>query len=246
MGPEISRLNKAEPPPETHHAMARAIEAQRQAEAMQRDPRLAVERYVDSLPGLLDRERAFLKKYPALVLEDEKKRILQSEFNAALGEGFARDSDAFQDRVLSGIVRRLEGRHNQPPENGNAGVRAAAAVAEPPQMAEPSIERMADHQIHRTLQVADATPLAVSANLPLPEPAPRKSSIPMAAPVSREIPNQAGQRISPTDTRITLNPAEREIARSSYHWLAKDQAENLYARQKQKLAAMRKAGTYSE
>jgi len=224
----------------------RAAEAQRQAEAMQRDPKIAIERYVDGLPGLLDRERALLKTYPML-LAPENSRLLQSEFNAALGEGLARDSEAFQNRVLSGVVRHIEARQQRQAE----GVKAA--TVQPPPMAEPSIERMAerlDHEasaIHSAMRVADATPVVLAANLPAPEPPmPARRSLPISAPVSREIPNQAGQRISPTDTRITLNPAEREIARSSYHWLPKDQAENLYARQKQKLAAMRKAGTYSE
>jgi len=44
--------------------------------------RLAVERYVDSLPGLSDRKRAFLKQYP-LLLQEENSKILRAEYNRA-------------------------------------------------------------------------------------------------------------------------------------------------------------------
>jgi hypothetical protein len=43
-----------------------------------------------------------------------------------------------------------------------------------------------------------------------------------------------------------LSPAKREIARNSYHCMSKADAEFEYAKQRAKLNAMRKAGTYSE
>jgi len=79
-------------------------------------------------------------------------------------------------RLLSGIVRRLEGRHNRRAENGNAGVRM-----EPPPTLEPSIERAAEKldqeasAIRNVMNVEASTPIAVAANLPEPEPMPRGS-----------------------------------------------------------------------
>jgi hypothetical protein len=244
-----------EPPvdPTASSVLMRAAEAQRQAEAMQRDPELAVARYVDALPGLLDRERAFLKKYPML-LAPENSRLLQSEFNAALGEGLARDSDAFENRVLSGIVRRLEGR--QPAENGGA-----AAIMHPPPSLEPSIERAAErldhqaHAIHRTMQVADATPLAVSVGLPTAGPAaPARRSLPVSAPVSRDVPTVSGERVQ--DARsITLSAEERAIARNSFgpirdasgnlRDLTNEEKERLFASNKAKMLRMKADGSYS-
>jgi hypothetical protein len=241
----------AEPPPEppshpeTHLAMTRAVEAAREAEQMLHDPVAMVSRYVDSLPNLSDRQRSYLKARPVL-LQPEAQQILRAEYASALAEGVPDNSDDMERRLDAGIVRQMEARR----QRGMEGARAA--VMHPPPEMEPSIERMAERLdaeaagIHRMTGVENATPLILAANLPEPEPAPRRSSIPMSAPVSREIPNQAGERISPTDSRITLSPAEREIARNSYHWMSKADAEFEYAKQKAKLATMRKAGVYSE
>jgi hypothetical protein len=121
------------------------------------------------LQGLSDRKRAFLKQYP-LLLQPENTRLLRDEYNRALAEGVADDSDAMETRLLSGIVRRMEGRHNQ-----RAGARA---------MAEPSIERAVEcldndaNAIRNALNVAASTPIAIAAQLPEAGPAlPRARSI---------------------------------------------------------------------
>jgi hypothetical protein len=242
--PPPSPLPPMESAEERDHAIERAIEAQRRAEELQRNPELAVARYVDSLPGLSDRKRAFLKQYP-LLLQPENSRLLTREYHQALAEGLPDDSDALENRVLSGIVRQLEGRHNQPPENGKA------MMMQPPQMAEPSIERTAErldqqaHALHQALRVEDSTPIAVAANLPLPEPAPRARSLPISAPASRDIPTASGQKMS--DLRnIRLSPAEREIARNSYHWMTHDRAELEYAKQKSIMLKRRADGILNE
>jgi hypothetical protein len=232
------------PDPAADHAITRAIEAQRRAEALHHDPQRAVSEYVDSLPGLSDYKKSFLRRYP-LLLQPENTQILRAEYHAALQEGVPDDSDQMEHRLLTGIMARM--RHNQAAENG-----ARAAVMQAPPELEPSIERMAErldhqaHQIHQVARVADSTPLGLAlAPDDVMPPAPRARSLPISAPVSRDIPTVSGQR--PVDLRsITLSPEERIIARGSYHWLPNDQAENLYARQKAKLAAMRAAGTYSE
>jgi hypothetical protein len=79
-------------------------------------------------------------------------------------EGHADDSDAMENRILSGIVRRLEGRHNQRAENGNAGVRV---MMEPPPMPEPSIERAAKNLTRRRTRSASDAGRGINAPLRL-------------------------------------------------------------------------------
>lgn len=81
---------------------------------------------------------------------------------------------------------------------------------------------------------------------PEPEPKPKQRSIPMTAPVSRDVPNASGVRQE--KTRITLTEQERYIARNSYTApdMSNAQKEYAYAKNKQKLLAMKANGTYSE
>jgi hypothetical protein len=188
--PDISRLPPSDPAASS--VLMRAAEAQREAEAMARDPKIAIEKYVDALPGLFDRERELLKTYPML-LTPPNSRLLQSEFNAALAEGHERGSGAFLDRVLSGIVKRLEGR------NG----------AMPPPMPEPSV---AQEPARHNQPAADDHNIALP---PPPPPMPQRRSIPMSAPVSRDVPSPSGQRV-PDFRSMTLSAAERAIARNSF------------------------------
>ena len=73
---------------------------------------------------------------------------------------------------------------------------------------------------------------------------PQRRSMPMSAPVSRDVPTASGQR--QTSTTMTLTEEERRIARTSY--TAKDmtdaQKEYAYAKNKQKLHRMRANGEY--
>lgn len=75
-----------------------------------------------------------------------------------------------------------------------------------------------------------------------PEP-PRRPSMPITAPVSRDVPVPSGQR---AQNGVTLSPAEREIAVLSYRDLPASEAEKLYAMQKLKLVRERQAGRYPE
>lgn len=67
----------------------------------------------------------------------------------------------------------------------------------------------------------------------------------MSAPVSRDIPSPSGQRQT---NRITLSPAEREIARTSFtaEDLTIEQKERLYAMNKAKLIRQRANGEYRQ
>lgn len=86
-------------------------------------------------------------------------------------------------------------------------------------------------------QAAPATPAAAV-------PAARRS-MPVTAPVSREVPTSTGERQS---TGVTLTPEERAIARSSFTdptgKMTNAEKERLYAKNKLKLQNMRASGAY--
>ena len=64
----------------------------------------------------------------------------------------------------------------------------------------------------------------------------------MSAPVSRDVPSTSGERAKP---KMTLSPEERQIARTSFTSdMTNEQKEYLYAKNKQKLHAMRANGSY--
>lgn len=77
---------------------------------------------------------------------------------------------------------------------------------------------------------------------------PQRRSMPMSAPVTRDIPGSNGQRES--STRTTLSPEERDIARKSIvdrpdmPKLTNAQKEYIYAQNKMKLKNQRASGEY--
>jgi len=68
-----------------------------------------------------------------------------------------------------------------------------------------------------------------------------RRSMPVTAPVSRDVPSASGTR---QRTPMHLNEEEREVARNSMSWLPPAQAEYEYAKNKAKLQRMRANGTY--
>jgi hypothetical protein len=83
---------------------------------------------------------------------------------------------------------------------------------------------------------------------PKPTTQPKPRSMPMTAPVSREVPTGSGR----SEASITLTPEEVQIARTSFGSqpgvkdLTNAQKELLYARNKAKLQAMRANGSYRQ
>jgi hypothetical protein len=84
---------------------------------------------------------------------------------------------------------------------------------------------------------------------------PRRSSIPVSAPVSRDPPTPSGTRPA-APGKITLSPAEREIARNSFGPikgengemidLTNAQKEFLYAKNKSRMLKARADGSLNE
>lgn len=89
-----------------------------------------------------------------------------------------------------------------------------------------------------------AAPAAAPQPEPQPQPQPQRRSIPMTAPVSRDVPTPSGQRQA--SSKITLTAEERQIARTSFTApdMTNEQKELAYARNKQRLQQMRANGSY--
>jgi hypothetical protein len=227
-------------PPEDQDAVRRIADATRRAEEMQRQRR-AVEDVIDRMPGLTDHKRSFLKKYPRL-LEDQNARALSWHYHAGLAAGLADDSPELDAHIISGM-RQEEAHRQRPVDAANAAIAAMESPA-----GEPSVERAAEQlaneaETHRmAMNAEDATPQWLSATLPQAPPTPRARSLPISAPVSRDVPTASGGRVS--DRTITLSPEERAVAHAAYHWMTKREAEYEYAKQKHRLAAMRADGSY--
>lgn len=85
---------------------------------------------------------------------------------------------------------------------------------------------------------------------PEPVPQPQRRSMPVSAPVSRDVPTPTGQRQS--SNKMTLTPEEVAIARASIvdrpdlPPLTNAQKEYIYAQNKRKYQTMKANGTYSE
>lgn len=94
---------------------------------------------------------------------------------------------------------------------------------------------------------------ATTTEEPAPAPAPARRSMPVSAPVSRDVPTASGQRRS---NQVTLTPQEREIARNSFGQikdkngnfvdLTNAEKERLYAMNKAKLQRLRASGEYRQ
>lgn len=79
-----------------------------------------------------------------------------------------------------------------------------------------------------------------------PEPQPQRRSMPLSAPVSRDVPTADGQRQKPGT--IKLSPEEVQIARTAFTAsdMTNAQKELLYAQNKRKLQNMRANGQYPQ
>ena len=235
----------ADPSPAVEdNPLQRAIAAQQHAEALQHqhaqrrqiglpepelDPqqRQQVEASIDRMEGLTDHKRRFLKSHPSLLTEPYLSSMRHA-YMLAKHAGVADDTVAMDHAILAGVSRDIE--HH----------RALSALTSAD--ARPTPENAALH--HDVGQSAEELMREAEGHLaeyqPAPEPPPqRRKSIPMSAPVSRDIPGASGQRI---DAGNTLRKDEREIARVSFPHLPAAQAEFQYLLNKRKMMAMKADG----
>jgi hypothetical protein len=224
--------------------LQRALEAQQHAESLQHqhaqrqriglpepelDPqrRQHVEAHIDSM-GLSAHKARFLKSHPSL-LSPPYNRSMANAYHLALHAGVADDTVAMDHAILAGVSRDIE--HHR------ALSQLTAADARP------TPENHAMH--HDVSESADALMREAEAHLaeyqpePAASPPAKRRSIPMSAPVSRDIPGASGQRI---DNGNTLRADERQIARVSFPHLSPPQAEYAYLQNKKRMMAMKADG----
>jgi hypothetical protein len=236
--------------PGADDAVVRALQATRHAEDLQRQAAQraqqpqTVEQYIDErFANLSLHKRQFLKANP-MMLDDAIVPIAAQAYRAAIAEGVPDDSDEMNARLLDGVRQEIEGRRQRMVASAHD---AAAAVPAKP---EPSIEKAVEKlnrevEGHRmTMSAEENTPLTVTAELPPAERAPSRKSLPVSAPVSREVPTASGARAS-SERTVTLSAEERVLAHSSYSWMPKDAAEREYATHKLRLKKLRESGEYS-
>jgi hypothetical protein len=219
-----------------HDAVRRAAEATRLADEYRRNPQTLIDQFVDQMPGLSEHKRSFLKANP-LLLNQDILPIAGRAWQQGLAQGIPDDSERINQHILQAVRQGIEAQRQMPP--------AVGPVLPPPRMPAMAPGGAYDREEVERLQAEAADHLAEMRPAPLPPIATQRRSLPVSAPVSRDIPLPSGKKLS-QETQITLNPEERDIAHKSYSWLRKADAEREYATQKLKLASLRKAGVYPE
>jgi hypothetical protein len=206
---------------------------------------MTLDRYVDSLPNLSDHKRRFLKANSEM-LNGERFDVMSRAYKEAMQAGFEDDTEAL-DRFLVETVRdEMAARH------GRLAEAARSAIRSPPRLHNDSVEQAAarlgaEVNALQSVDIArESAPDIIAAQLPQPEPVPRSRSMPMTAPVSRDVPMLSGQR--PMSSGVTLTAEERFIARHSFSDpnMTDAQKEASYAAQKRRLAALRSQGLYPD
>lgn len=215
------------PPHAEDDPVRRMLEATLRAEALQRQgapqqapaPQPSAPQHDN---GLSEHKRRFLEQHPE-VWEPFRHKAMTFYYNQALNAGIADDTPEMDQYILQGIERELQLQRDQ----ARANAAAMAQVREAPPLAPAP---------------APAAPPPPLMQTPLMPTAPKRS-IPVAAPVSREVPTSTGRRPDPPG-RITLSPDERDIAVKSRPDLPPHQAERLYAENKIRLGQLRASGQY--
>jgi hypothetical protein len=189
-----------------------------------------------------DRVKTFLKRHPH-VLAPQNADAVAWHHHLAQRAGIEDGSDEMHQRILDGIAQEHELIRQRRAEMAERAMPTASA----PPITRPAAAGAMAEQLGReasaigmTMNAAASTPEAVAENMPEVEPAPRKKSIPMSAPASRNVPSYSGKGDSPRS--MTLTAEERGIARNSYHWMGPEAAEREYAHQKAKMLGLKERG----
>jgi len=207
---------------EDENPLQRAVDAQTRAEELQRAPS-QLDQHLAGLP-ISDHQRAFLRAHPEFLFDEFRSRAMAASYRDALDEGIEDDTEAMNQRILDGVQREIAYLHQVATDN----IRSRAYPAPAAEPEEP---------------VAAPEPPAPA---PARMPAPARRSMPVSAPVSRDIPMASGQRQH--SNSVTLSAEERDMAHRSFTDpnMSDAQKELLYARNKQKLQRMRANGEYPQ
>jgi hypothetical protein len=229
-GKEAARADAPpSPPPHDDDAVMHAAEAQRRAEELQRahvaQQHQAAqkppdpERLISGLPGPA---QAWLRAHPEFVGDPKQNAELQAVHSYLVGrKGVPQFSDEY--------FRALD---------NEFGFDAPPRSEPPPSPAIPSY-------VSGSPEPSQAAHIAPAMTAP-PPPAPPRRSMPLSAPVARDVPSLGGQRVS--GRQIILTPEERMIARNSFTdpTLTNEQKELLYAQNKARYQQMLSDGSYSD
>ncbi|EHR03222.1 hypothetical protein [Bradyrhizobium sp. WSM471] len=236
--------SEVSPVDETDQVFKRAIEAQRNAELMQREAaqqrrQPTLEEVVEAIPGLSNHKRRMIMEHPEL-LEPERADIARRAHAEALQAGIEDDTLEMDQHLLASLAKADQQRHRL-----NQG---AKAVSAPPPT--PEIERAVQELDREVSALQETIPIerAPERAQPVYPPIARTSRMPITAPVSRDVPSYSGQQIISDRGKITLTAEERDIARRSFTdpRMSNEEKERSYGMQKLKLARMRADGTYPE
>jgi hypothetical protein len=213
-----------------HLQRQHAIRGQAGLQEPELDPatRQAVHAHIDTIPGLTDHKRRFLKSHPSLLTEPYVQSMRHAHA-MALHAGIPDDTPAMDAAVLAGIHKDVEHHRalsqltaasaRQTPENAQAHDNVHEAAAE--------LAREAEQHL-----AAHPAPAA-------PPPTPPRKKMQYSAPVSRNYPETSGR--GRQDNR-TLTADERQIARASMPHLPPDQAEYQYMINRKRMHEMKSDG----
>jgi hypothetical protein len=240
-GGSVTEAPAPVPSPADDDAVARALQAGIRAEEMQRQARApqTIDAQIDRMP-ISQHKKSLLRAYPML-MNQEIVPIARDQ--RALAGGVEDDTAHMDKWLVEGVAQEIEERRHRMAQS------ARDAVSVMPQMQEPAIEKMADRldqqaeAIRLAMDAAETTPVTMAEEI-APAIPPRKRSLPVSAPVARDVPGLDGKRVEDFRT-ITLTPEQRIVARNSFgpikdangivRDLTNDEKELLYA-----LARMRK------
>jgi hypothetical protein len=230
--------------------LQRALEAQQHAESLQQQhthrqhiglpeppvspaERQAIDAYVDGVPNLTDHQKRFLKSHPTL-LREPYTDLVQHAVMVARHAGIADDTPQMDNAILAGVARDIE-HHRHLSQLTSASARPTPENA---QMHHDVNRHAADLQAEAEQHLAEHQPAPSAPPLP-----PKRKSLPMSAPVSRDYPSVTGR---PHESN-TLSPAERDIARNSFGDpnMSNHEKELLYLRNRNKYRQAKADGSYS-
>jgi hypothetical protein len=205
------------PSPEAGLAIARAIEAARQAEQMQHDPQFAIERAVNAIPGLTDHKRAYLREHPDYWVDPTLRPALGRHYQAGLAAGIPDDSPEMNQHISRSMDQELAARHNQ-----------RAAMPAPATLDFPA--------------VGSSKPMRARS---LPFSAPVSRDIPTAS--GQKVPDFRNMTLSPAEREIARNSfGPIKDASGNVRDLTNEEKEFRYAQNKALMLKRRADGTLNE
>ncbi|WP_316216750.1 hypothetical protein [Bradyrhizobium sp. SZCCHNR3003] len=230
-------------------AIRAAIEGQRRAERLQAETMRSAPQQPEPAPQMMtleeqvaaqpwsDRRKRFVLEHRDILLAPQNAEAIQDYMRMAKRRGIT-DEEEFDRFVVNGVRIEQCARDHGPEEPSAAAAPVAAPQAQREAFPPPSMP-------------AAANPVG-STEFREPElpaiPSPRRS-MPMTAPVQRDVPSYGGKRTS--DGSRTLSAEERQIARESIPdrpdmpKLSNHEKELLYLRNRERYKQMVASGEYT-